>query len=64
MKGTDKTYIYKWGNKKTLSGRKNLKFKGRKCKVIDFNPQTNSVLIEFLDNGERLNCSRNAIKLL
>ena len=63
MIGTDKTYIYRWGNKKTPEGRKRLKFKGRKCKVIYFSPQMETVLIEFLDNGEQLNCSRNAIRI-
>ncbi len=63
MKGTDKIYIYNWGNKKTPEGRERLKYKGRKCKVLFFTRRMNSVLIEFLDNGERLNTSRNAIRI-
>ena len=58
---SEQFYRYVWGNKKTSVGRHRLRFKGRKCKVIAWGV-LNSVEIEFIDNSERLCCSRNALR--
>ena len=58
---SEKLYIYRWGNSKTECGRFRLKFKGRKCRVLH-RGKMNSCLIEFLDNNEQLNTSRNALR--
>ena len=61
-KMAEQIYQYVWGNDKTAVGRWRLKhFKGRKCRALHFG-KMNSCLIEFLDNGERLNCSRHALR--
>lgn len=49
-------YIFNWGNNEK---RKTLK--GRRCIVIK-KGKMNSVLIEFLENGQREVVSRNAIR--
>lgn len=54
-------YKYVWGNKKTPEGRMRLRFKGRVCKIL-IRSKMNNALVEFIDNGERLNCSRNALR--
>lgn len=57
----DQLYYYAWGNEKTYAGRFRMQFKGRKCKVLH-RGKMNSCLIQFVDNDELLNCSRNAIR--
>ena len=54
-------YIYRFGNTKTAVGRFRLQWKGRKCKVIA-RGKMNSCLVEFIDTGFQLNCSRNALR--
>jgi hypothetical protein len=49
-------YIYSWGNNEK---RKTLK--GRRCIVLKRGSK-NSILIEFLDNGQREVVSRNSIR--
>ena len=58
---TEQLYKYVWGNNKTYEGRLRLRFKGRVCKVL-IRSKMNSALVEFIDNGEQLNCSRNALR--
>ncbi len=53
-------YIYRWGNHKDVVGRLRLQWKGRRCKVI-VRGKMNSCFVRFCDNGEQLNCSRNAL---
>lgn len=56
------TYKYVWGNDKDIIGKfRKRHFKGRECKVL-VRGKMNSCLIQFTDNGEQLNCSRNAIR--
>lgn len=50
-------YVYAWGN-----NAKRETFKGRRCRVLA-RGRMNSVLIEFLDNGERTVTSRYALKV-
>ena len=57
----DQVYEYRWGNDKDAIGRFRLQFKRRKCVVIA-RGSMNSCAIKFLDNGEILTCSRNALK--
>lgn len=58
----EQLYCYVWGNSKTVIGRFRLKnFKGRVCKLLAHSSM-NSRLIEFIDNGERLCCSGNALR--
>ena len=52
-------YIYRWGNTNTAVGKFRMQFKGRKCRIIA-RGKLNSCAVEF-ENGEILNCSRNAI---
>lgn len=54
-------YKYVWGNNKTPLGRHRLQWKGRTCRVL-VRGKMNSCLVEFTDNGEQLNCSRNALR--
>ena len=62
MAKSDETiYIYRWGNNKDAVGRFRRRFKGRKCRIVQ-RGKMNSVLIEFIDNKERLNTSRNALR--
>ncbi len=57
----DQFYIYHFGNNKTKLGRHRLQWKGRKCRVVAWGGM-NSCAVEFIDNGEQLNCSRNALR--
>ncbi|MFB0523948.1 MAG: hypothetical protein ACETVZ_00280 [Phycisphaerae bacterium] len=54
-------YRYYWGNGKDAVGRYRLKFKGRICRVL-CRLKLNSCVIEFIDNGEKLCISRNALR--
>lgn len=54
-------YVYHWGNDKTKIGRHRLQFKGRKCRVLA-RGKLNNCCIMFLDNGESIICSRNALR--
>lgn len=49
-------YYYAWGN-----NEKRALLKGRRC-VLIARGSMNSVLIEFLDNGERVCTSGNALR--
>lgn len=55
------TYIYRWGSQANAVSRHRLFYKGRKCKVIA-RGKMNSCAVQFLDNGEILNTSRNALQ--
>lgn len=50
-------YVYTWGN-----NSKRATLKGRRC-VIEASGRMNTVLIRFLDNGERGTVSRRALRL-
>lgn len=54
-------YIYRFGNTATPLGRSRMQWKGRQCRVL-VRGAMNSCLVEFIDNGELLNCSRNALR--
>lgn len=54
-------YIYCWGNNKNAVGRHRLQYKGRKCRVLVWG-KMNQSLIEFIDTGELVNTSRNALR--
>ena len=54
-------YEYRWGNDITAVGKYRQQFKGRKC-VVFARGKLNSCAVKFLDNGEILNCSRNALR--
>ncbi len=54
-------YYYAWGNNKDPIGKWRMQFKGRKCRVLH-RGNMNSCLVEFCDNGNRLCCSRNALR--
>lgn len=56
-----KLYIYRWGNDKDPVGRFRQQFKGRVCKIM-VRGKRNSRLVEFIDNGDLLNCSANALR--
>lgn len=58
---SEQLYIYCWGNDKTPLGRFRKQWKGRKCRVL-VRGKRNSCCIEFIDNEELLNCSRNALR--
>ena len=60
----EKRYVYKWGNTKDVVGRFRLQFKNRICRILVYSKRFNSVLIQFVDNGELLNTSLNAIRKL
>jgi hypothetical protein len=49
-------YLYRWKNNPIRA-----KLYGRKCRVLQRGKQ-NSCLLEFLDTGERVVTSRNAIR--
>lgn len=61
LKMNEQLYQYRFGNSKTHLGRYRLKFKDKVCRIIA-RGSMNSRLIEFIDNGERLNCSGNALR--
>ena len=62
FKMTNQLYYYAWGNDRDAVGRfRKKRFKGRQCRVI-VKGNMNSCLVEFVDNGEQLNCSRNALR--
>ncbi len=58
---SEQLYIYCWGNQKDSVGRFRMELKGRKCRILT-RGKLNSCEIEFVDNGERLCCSRNALR--
>ena len=53
-----KLYRYAWGN-----NEKRATLKGRLCRVVA-RGRMNSILVEFVDNGQREVTSRNAVRLL
>lgn len=57
----EQLYYYAWGNNADAVGRWRLQYKGRECRVI-FRGKMNSCLIEFVDNKEKVCCSRNALR--
>ncbi len=57
----EQLYRYSWGNDKNAIGRVRLRWKGRKCRVLH-RGKMNSCLLEFIDDGEQLCCSRNALR--
>jgi len=54
-------YTYAFGSDANAVSRHRLRWKGRPCRVVA-RGGLNTVMVEFLDNGERLTCSRNAIR--
>lgn len=48
-------YVYRWGN-----NSRRAELKGREC-VIEATGRMNTVLIRFLDTGERVTTSRRAL---
>lgn len=57
---SEQLYIYRWGNDKTPLGRFRKQWKGRECRVL-VRGERNSCCIKFIDTGELLNISRNAL---
>ena len=53
----EQTYIFSWGN-----NPKRATMKGRECRVLYRTPRMNSVLVEFLDNGQQEVTSRNSLR--
>lgn len=53
-------YVYYFGNATDSVGKNRLQWKGRKCNIVE-SLKMNSCIVEF-ENGERLCCSRNAIR--
>jgi hypothetical protein len=52
----ERLYIYGWGNN---SRRRELQ--GRRCRILA-RGRMNTVLVEFLDNGERVTTSTRALR--
>ena len=52
----EQLYRYHWGNNPTRA-----KLKGRICRVLKSGGM-NTIMLEFLDNGERVSSSRQAIR--
>lgn len=50
-------YVYAWGNK-----ARRAQLKGRRC-VVEARGRMGTVLVRFLDTGERVTTSRRAVKL-
>jgi hypothetical protein len=49
-------YIYAWGN-----NSRRAELKGRRC-VVEARGRMNTVLVRFLDNGERVTTSNRALR--
>jgi len=56
LNGNDAIYVYAWGNN---SRRRELR--GRQCRVVARGAMR-TVLVEFLDNGERVTTSARALR--
>jgi hypothetical protein len=54
-------YVYFFGSQANEVSRHRLRWKGRVCRLLRRGAM-GSVLIEFVDNGERLCCSLNALR--
>lgn len=60
---TERVYLYGWGN-----NEKRATLKGRRCVIVvmpergAYRGGMNTVLIEFLDTGERVTTSRRALR--
>jgi len=52
----EQLYRYCWGN-----NAKRAKLKGRICRVLK-SGRLNTAMLEFIDNGERVTSSKNAIR--
>jgi len=52
----EQLYEYRWGNNKVRA-----KLKGRKCRIVK-RGKRNTVMLEFIDTGERFLTSGNSIK--
>ncbi len=50
------TFVYAWGNNSRRS-----ELKGRRCRILAAGAMR-TVLVEFLDNGERVTTSRRALR--
>ncbi len=53
---SEQLYEYRWGNNPIRA-----KFKGRTCRVLA-RGKRNTCMLEFVDTGEQLITSRNALK--
>ncbi len=58
----EQLYKYVWGNNNSAAGiYRKRHLQGRLCRILA-RGSMNSCLIEFVDNGEQLNCSLNALR--
>ncbi|HYE62273.1 MAG TPA: hypothetical protein VD997_09770 [Phycisphaerales bacterium] len=53
--GSSQVYVYSWGKYRP-------EWKGRRCRVVARARRMNSVLVEFVDGGERAVVSRYALR--
>lgn len=54
-------YVYSWGNTRNAAGQFRQQFKGRLCEIL-IRGTLNARLVRFIDTGELLNCSGNALR--
>ena len=52
----ERIYVYAWGN-----NPRRLELRGRRCRILA-QGRMSTVLIEFLDNGERVTTSSRALR--
>jgi hypothetical protein len=52
---TDRIYVYRWGN-----NSRRAELLGRRCRILA-RGRMSTVLVEFLDNGERVTTSSRAL---
>lgn len=57
----EQLYKYRCGNNKDPVGRHRLRWKGRKCRLLAW-AKMNTRFIQFIDDGELLSCSGNALR--
>lgn len=50
-------YVYVWGN-----NSRRLALKGRRCRIVASGGRMRTVLVEFLDTGERVSTSSRALR--
>lgn len=54
---TTTIYVYAWGN-----NARRAQLKGRRCRILATSTRFGTVLVVFLDTGERVTTSRRALR--
>lgn len=58
---SERSYVFRWGSNANAVSRYRLRWKNRTCRVL-VRGKMNTCMVRFLDDGELLVTSRNALE--